>query len=112
MKMPTLIAAAAALSGATQADPLSQRELWTENFTAGVQGTIVGDESVALLQSDGKFMMLSLADGKKTIIAFAVPVAVKIHVSPAARGVAALVGIENPRRRGSLPAPWQSQTDS
>jgi hypothetical protein len=27
-------------------------------------------------------------------------------------GVIAAVGIENPRRRGSLPASWQTQTDS
>jgi hypothetical protein len=27
-------------------------------------------------------------------------------------GLIAAVGIENPRRRGSLPASWQTQTDS
>ncbi len=48
-------------------DPLTQREVWTESFSAGVQGTIVGGDSAALMQSDGKFVMLSLADGKKLI---------------------------------------------
>ena len=48
-------------------DLWEQRELWTENFSAGVQGAIVDGEAAALLQPDGKFVMLALADGKKLI---------------------------------------------
>ncbi len=48
-------------------DPITQREIWTENFSSGLQGDTIDNDSVAVLQPDGKFVVLSLADGKKTI---------------------------------------------
>jgi hypothetical protein len=48
-------------------DPWSQRDVWSETFAPGSKGTSVGDDSVAVMQPDGKFAMIRIADGHKTI---------------------------------------------
>ncbi len=48
-------------------DPWAKRDLWSASFAPGSKGTIVESESAAIMQPDGKFTMLDLADGHKTI---------------------------------------------
>lgn len=48
-------------------DPWAKRDLWSATFAPGSKGTIVDSESAAIMQPDGKFAMLDLADGHKTV---------------------------------------------
>jgi len=45
------------------ADVWRDRDVWSATFAAGVKGNLVDDEHVALMQPDGRFTILSLADG-------------------------------------------------
>ena len=48
-------------------DPWARRDIWSATFAPGSKGVALGDDSVALMQPDGKFSMLSVSDGGKTI---------------------------------------------
>lgn len=54
-------------------DPYGQRDVWTETFsgfnggTGGVKGTTVDHETIALMEPDGRFVMLNVADGHKLV---------------------------------------------
>jgi outer membrane protein assembly factor BamB/tetratricopeptide (TPR) repeat protein len=56
------------------ADPWTERDVWSESFSGwnngqnpGVKGTLVDGETVAVMQADGRFVMLNLSDGHKLI---------------------------------------------
>jgi outer membrane protein assembly factor BamB len=55
-------------------DPWTQHDVWSETFSGwnngpnpGVKGTLIDGDTVALMQSDGRFVVLNLADGHKLI---------------------------------------------
>lgn len=48
-------------------DPLAERELWSRQFSTDSRGAVVDDDSLAMMQSDGKFVMLALADGRPLV---------------------------------------------
>ena len=48
-------------------DPLSKREIWSMNVASGMKGAVVDGESIAVMQPDGKFSLVSLTDGTKQI---------------------------------------------
>ncbi|HTQ39949.1 MAG TPA: PQQ-binding-like beta-propeller repeat protein, partial [Pirellulales bacterium] len=55
-------------------DPWTQHDVWSETFSgwnnggnSGLKCTTVDGETVALMQSDGRFVVLNLADGRKLI---------------------------------------------
>src|SRR5262249_30969720 len=48
-------------------DPWGKREVWSMRVANGMKGTIVDGESVAVMQPDGKFSLISLADGTRQI---------------------------------------------
>src|SRR5262249_38472506 len=55
-------------------DPWTQQDVWSEKFSGwnngqapAFKGTLIDGEAVAVLQTDGKFVLLNLADGKKII---------------------------------------------
>ncbi len=55
-------------------DPWTQHDVWSEDFTGwnngqspGLKGTLIDGDTVALMQADGRLVILNLADGKKLI---------------------------------------------
>ncbi len=48
-------------------DPWAEREIWSATFAPGSKGEVVDEDSVAVMQPDGHFTMIRLADGSKTI---------------------------------------------
>lgn len=48
-------------------DPWERRDVWSATFAPGSRGAVVRDESVAVMQPDGKFAMIRISDGGKTI---------------------------------------------
>jgi outer membrane protein assembly factor BamB len=55
-------------------DPWTQKDIWSEQFSgwnnggnSALKGTLVDGETVALMQSDGRFVVLNLIDGHKLI---------------------------------------------
>ena len=55
-------------------DPWTQQDVWSETFTGwnngqnpALKGTLVNGEMAAVVQTDGKFVLLNLADGHKII---------------------------------------------
>jgi outer membrane protein assembly factor BamB len=48
-------------------DPSRKREVWTVRVANGMKGAVVDGESIAVMQPDGKFSLVSLADGTRTI---------------------------------------------
>ncbi|MCC7084341.1 MAG: PQQ-binding-like beta-propeller repeat protein [Pirellulales bacterium] len=48
-------------------DPWGNRDLWNAKFSVDAKSTVVDDETVAIMQRDGRLVMLSLADGRITI---------------------------------------------
>src|SRR5262249_26454780 len=48
-------------------DPWTKGEIWSMNIASGMKGTVVDGESIALMQPDGKFSLVSLADGTRQI---------------------------------------------
>src|SRR5262249_23027969 len=53
-------------------DPVANRELWKETFNNSIgggnlQGSRVDNDTVAIMQPDGKFVMLRLSDGHRLI---------------------------------------------
>lgn len=45
-------------------DPWSESDVWSHTFLHGTKATLVNQESAAVMQRDGKFMMIDLASGK------------------------------------------------
>src|SRR5690606_15848786 len=48
-------------------DPWNETEVWSETFQHGSKAALVDGEAAAIMQRDGKFVLLNLADGKKVI---------------------------------------------
>jgi len=48
-------------------DPWGKREVWNVGVANGMKGAVVDGESVAVMQPDGKFSLISLADGTRQI---------------------------------------------
>jgi outer membrane protein assembly factor BamB len=45
-------------------DPWGNRDVWSETFPADAKSVMVDDETIAVMQRDGRFVTLSLADGR------------------------------------------------
>jgi len=48
-------------------DPITSTEVWSREYAAGSKGCPLGDEEIGILQPDGRFELLSLADGEVRI---------------------------------------------
>jgi outer membrane protein assembly factor BamB/tetratricopeptide (TPR) repeat protein len=48
-------------------DPWGNRDVWSQTFSADVKSTVVDDDTIAIMQRDGRFVMISLADGRITV---------------------------------------------
>jgi tetratricopeptide (TPR) repeat protein/outer membrane protein assembly factor BamB len=49
------------------ADPWKAQDIVLGDFAAGMKGTVVDDEALAIFEPDGRFRILSLSDGRKLI---------------------------------------------
>jgi outer membrane protein assembly factor BamB len=48
-------------------DPLTESDVWAFDFVIGSKGWIVEQEAVAVMQPDGRFVVIDMADGSKPV---------------------------------------------
>ncbi len=48
-------------------DPYTEREIWYARFSPGAKGAIIDANTAAVMEPDGKFTIMNLADGRKVV---------------------------------------------